>query len=248
MKIDPGDIQYFQEAVISWGKKNLRTYCWRANHLDPFSLLVTEVLLVRTRADAVERVVLRVLDKFPNAESLSCANIESIEMLLYPLGLFRKRAKALVQVAKALVYKHGGLVPQRIDELLALPYVGRYVANAVLCFAFNEKHAIVDANIARLLERYFHLDPNVGKLDENEEYWDLASKLLPKRNVKTYNWALLDLGGLICQKHRPLCLECPLSEDCFTYKMDKRAAHFQKGSSRHEKWGSCGGNREMSPL
>ena len=217
MKVDPAEIDHFRKTVLSWGRKNLRTYSWRNGLLDPFGVLIAEVLLVRTRADAVEKVVLEFVGEFGEAESLSNANIKSVELLLRPLGLHRKRAKALVQMARVLLKDHGGLVPQELDSLLALPYVGRYTANAALCFAFGERRAIVDANIARLMERYFGLAPPVGKLDENDLYWDLASQLLPYNHIKTYNWALLDLGGLICVKHKPLCSVCPFSEDCVAH-------------------------------
>lgn len=221
MKVDPAEIDHFRKIILSWGRKNLRTYSWRNGLLDPLDVLIAEVLLVRTHADAVEKVFLEFIGEFGEAESLSKANIKSMELLLRPLGLHRKRAKALVQMAKALLRDHAGLVPRELDLLLALPYVGRYTANAVLCFAFGKRRAIVDANIARLMERYFGLAPPVGKLDENNLYWDLASQLLPHKHIKTYNWALLDLGGLICVKHKPLCSKCPFSENCVAYNRGK---------------------------
>jgi len=199
----------FRRCVLAWAKDNLRQY-------SAFAVLVTEVLLVRTRADSVGSVALRLLQECPDAEQLSQASIESVEELIRPLGLFRKRARALVEMARVLVQEHGGSVPRSLDSLLSLPYVGRYAANAVLCFAFGARRQVVDVNVARLFKNYFGLPPLVGKLEDNEEYWTLAEQLLPAKHVTPYTWGLLDLGAVICKPLKPLCAECPLAEDCLS--------------------------------
>ena len=86
MKVDPAKMDHFRKTVLSWGRKNLRTYSWRNGLLDPFGILIAEVLLIRTRADAVEKVVSEFVGEFGKAECLSNANIKSVELFLRPLG------------------------------------------------------------------------------------------------------------------------------------------------------------------
>lgn len=210
--------------ALRWIRRNGRHFFWREPGLTRFEVLVTEVLLARTRADAVEPVAQNLLREYPDAPALANAQIESVERILYPLGLYRKRAKALVGLAGTLVERHGGRVPRDLESLLSLPYVGRYAANAILGVAFGARRPVVDANVARLFERYFGLRPAVGKLEHAEEYWDLATSLLPSKNVRLYNWSLLDLGALVCIPRSPRCEVCPLRKDCHFYNIGPYSA------------------------
>lgn len=199
-------------------------------------------MVVRTRADSVEPVAKRVLAEFPGPAELAEAPLERIEDLLRPLGLFRKRARAISALARTLVASHQGTTPRQYDQLVALPYVGRYVANAVLCFAFGQRRAIVDANVARLFERVFDFPRHVGKLELAHLYWELAEMLLPVRNVRLYNWSLLDLGGTICTPRTPLRGACPLVSRCVAASLELTANKPRGcGPDRSERGGIQGG-------
>jgi len=211
---DHTKMEAFRRRAIEWGERNLRVFRWRSGDLDAFGVLITEILLVRTRAESVEKIISQFLAEFPDAKTLSLEKPESVWRLLKPLGLHRKRAKALVELSKALVKHHGASVPADINLLMNLPYVGRYTANAVLCFAFNQKRPIVDVNVARLLQRCFGLQPRMGKLSQDEAYWILADNLLPEKDIKIYNWALLDIASLVCLRSKPLHQQCPFSAFC----------------------------------
>jgi A/G-specific adenine glycosylase len=191
-----------------------RRFRWRESGLSTFELLLTEVLLARTRADAVIPVVHALLARYPDAVSLARADQAALEEILKPLGLFRKRARALIPLAQQLVERHGGTVPLQLEALLALPYVGRYAANAYLCFGLGRRRPVVDANVARLLERYWGLAPWKGKLEHAEGHWTFAEALLPQESVQLYNWTLLDLGATVCKPRTPDCERCPLRAGC----------------------------------
>lgn len=204
----------FQKALIEWGRAHGRRFAWRERGRSSFELLLTEVLLARTRAAAVVPVIDDLLRRYPDASALVAADQAELEAVLMPLGLFRKRARALIPLAQQLVARHGGHVPTDLGQLLELPYVGRYAANAYLCFGLGRARPVVDANVARLLQRYWGFAPWQGKLEHAEAYWAFAEELLPARDVQLYNWTLLDLGATVCKPRRPDCPRCPLRDTC----------------------------------
>jgi A/G-specific adenine glycosylase len=212
--ISPSIRKSFQNQIIKWSEKSLRPYFWRNDSLDHYSMLIIEILLARTRADAVSPVAKYLLKRYPTPKDLAQADIQDLENILKPLGLFRKRSKALKQTANILMNEFDGIIPDNESSLMTLPYVGRYASNALLCFSFNNKCSVVDTNVARVLRRFYGLKKNIGKLDFNKEYWGLADWLLPPKNVKIYNWGLLDIGGIICKSTNSNCNECPLNPKC----------------------------------
>lgn len=128
------------------------------------------------------------------------------------------RARLLVRCARALVVKYGGQVPSSIEELLSLPYVGRYAANAVASVAFGQPNAILDANIARIYRRVFSIPITDERLTVADELWGLAERILSKARPREFNWAMLDLGGTVCTPRSPHCECCPLSAMCDEYQ------------------------------
>ena len=205
--------EYFTISILNWSRTNFRQFFWRKNALTPFQILIIEILLERTRADSVEHIGKYFIKKYPNAKSLLKADFNEVEKLIRPLGLFRKRIKAIKNISEIIVSKYDGIVPEEYDTLIQLPFIGRYTASAILCFAFNKKYAIVDSNIARIIVRYFNIKKKNIKLENFNELWEIANRLVPEKQFKTYNWTLIDLGATICKK-TPICSECPLSLKC----------------------------------
>jgi A/G-specific adenine glycosylase len=177
-------------------------------------VLVSEILLAKTRAEDASRVVRRVLETYPTPHALAAADKRTVERMLYPLGLHRLRAMRLISCAAELVANHDGVVPRSVVELRALPLVGRYAANAIASVAFGRRLPIVDVNVARVYGRVFSLPRPRGRLDTAHALWTFAGKLLPRRRAKQYNWALLDLGGTICTARKPACDRCPIASLC----------------------------------
>lgn len=211
---------------MAWGEANRRDFYWRSRPLLPFEMLVVEVLLARTRAESVPPVARSLLERYPTPGELARASLQDVESILRPLGLYRKRARSLIELARVLEERYSGSVPERLEELLDLPYVGRYAASAFLCFHHGKRLPVVDANIVRVFRRCFGLTAPTGKTEAAEDYWALARSLVPTKAPALFNWTLLDLGAVVCTPRKPKCEECPLRRGC-------RAARGRGGRLRH---------------
>lgn len=197
-----------------WAATGLRNFVWRQGSLGPFEVLTTEVLLTRTKAETVARVLPGVLQRYPTPLRLAKARRASLRRVIAPLGLQTKRSGHLIGMAQGLLDKHQGVVPATEDELLALPGVGQYAADATLSVAFGIKRPIVDANVARLLRRTFALPPAKERLASDNLYRSVATSLLPDVGFVEYNWGLLDIATAFCKPARPWCGPCPVADIC----------------------------------
>jgi A/G-specific adenine glycosylase len=167
-------------------------------------------MLQRTRADLVVPVYEEVVERYPSARALAEAPRREVEALLRPLGYTHRNAR--IQAA-ARACEEG--VPRALPGLLAIPGVGRYAATATLCFAFGRRLAIVDPNVIRVLGR-LGIGSSVRRRPRDDpSLWHRASVLVPRHAAREWNFALLDLGALVCRP-RPRCEECPLRALCPT--------------------------------
>lgn len=207
-------ITNLRRLLLAWGEAHSRNFYWRNPNTTPFGILVTEILVARTRAQSVDPVVRRVMRRFPVPERLAAASHVTLAAILRPLGLHRTRARLLLRCAKVLVADHSGAVPSSVAKLMELPYVGRYAANAVASAAFGQPRAVLDANVARIYRRVFSIPVTDERLTVAEELWKLAERILSKSRSREFNWAILDLGGTICTPRNPVCKECPLALMC----------------------------------
>jgi A/G-specific adenine glycosylase len=150
--------------------------------------------------------------RFPDFGSLATASEHEVLHAWQGLGYYA-RARNLRAAAQSVMKKHGGRFPRSLSAIQDLPGVGRYTANAVATFAFNQSVPIVEANIARLLARLFNLQTSIDTSRGRETLWRRAVELLPNRNAGLYNSALMDLGALVCAS-RPNCVVCPVRIFC----------------------------------
>src|SRR5262249_44926642 len=148
-------LRRIRAALLRWSAADGRKFFWREASASAFAVLVTEILLTKTRAELVEPIALVLLQRFQNPSELARAVPRDLERLLFPLGLHRKRARSLIACAKWLVDDHDGNVPRTVPDLMQLPGVGRYAASAVASVAFGARLPIVDANVSRILQRLF---------------------------------------------------------------------------------------------
>lgn len=140
--------------------------------------------------------------------------ISSFKSLGLPL-----RGQRIVDLSLILRDSYSGRVPQCKEELMLLPSVGEYVAEAVRVFAFGKRGTVIDTNVVRVISRYFGLEA-AGELRRNPKLRDICNMLsscIDEPEIKNFNWALLDFGAVIC-KPRPLCNQCPLSKKCIYFK------------------------------
>jgi A/G-specific adenine glycosylase len=175
---------------------------------------VSEVMLQQTQVAAVIPYYNEWLRRFPSAALLANASEEDVLHAWQGLGYY-SRARNLRAAAIAIRENHGGRFPSSPDSIRQLPGVGRYTANAVATFAFDQSVPIVEANIARVLSRLFDLQTPIDTSAGRERLWSTASRLLPRKNAAEHNSALMELGALICRA-RPSCGHCPVKDFCRT--------------------------------
>jgi A/G-specific adenine glycosylase len=233
--VTPARVRRLRRALLAWATTDGRSFFWRDDEVSPFQVVVVEILLAKTQAAVAAPVARTLLARYPDAAALGRARARDLQRLLYPLGLQRKRAHHLRECARALVDRHGGNVPSSVDELMELPFVGRYAANAIACVAFTAPVAVVDANVARIYQRAFSLPQPPARLSIAHGLWEFANMVVPPARAKEFNWALLDLGGTICTAKAPACERCPLARICdralaavTPIKSPKRAAKTEK--------------------
>lgn len=191
----------------AWGSGVLRDLPWRRTR-DPWAVLVSELMLQQTQ---VARVIERygpMLARYPDPAAMAAAPLSDVLEAWAGLGYYR-RARALHRAALAITTEHDGRVPGRLEELLALPGLGPYTARAVLAFAFERDHGVVDTNAARVLARAF-----AGRPLRAREAQDLADRLVPAGQAWHHNQTILELGATVCTARAPRCEDCPLNDGC----------------------------------
>lgn len=201
----------FTKRLLTWFSSNAREFPWR-REIDPYRILIAEKLLQQTTFGHVLKVYDVFFEKFPNIQSLAQANVLDIEDIIRRLGFQRQRAKQFKKIGSAILTEHRGKVPSNKEDLLKLSGIGPYVANAVLCFAFNKDKPIVDMNVRRVVGRYFGWEKIKDKEIEKK-----VSRLIPKGKAKQFNWGILDFSALICSR-KPKCKKCFLSDSCSYYQ------------------------------
>jgi A/G-specific adenine glycosylase len=204
-------IKWFRKHLSQWGAANVRDFPWRKTTA-PYHLLVAESLLQKTDATVVAPIYELFLDRYPTLADLAAAELEDVAKILKPLGLFF-RAQRLQDCARIILREYAGEVPKQQNQLLKLPGIGDYTARAIGSQAFNQPLAVLDANVARILERFFGIQGERVK-SRCKILWGAADLIAPKKAVGKWNLALLDFGALICKSPNPNCDLCPLSSKC----------------------------------
>lgn len=212
---EPSCVEDFSTAMLEWYEKHGRHYLWRLQK-DPYKILVAEIMLQQTNADKVEPVYTEFINKFPDPKALAQSDMQDLKEELKPLGL-EYRVARLKNMAQKLVMEHNGKAPSTEEGLKALPGVGQYIANAVLCFAYSERIALVDVNVIRLYSRVFGIKSRTKRPRDDKEVWVFATKMLPEVNFREYNFALIDFSAQICTLKRTNCVECPVTDICLYY-------------------------------
>lgn len=209
---DPQWLARVRAGLVDWYERSHRDLPWRRDR-DPYRILVSETMLVQTTVAAVVPYFERFVRQFPTAEALAEASEADVVKAWEGLGYYR-RARQLHAAAKAIVRDHGGRVPDDPEAVLALPGVGRYIAGAVLSFAFDRPAPIVEANTQRVLARLLAWTEELSKSSSQKRLWQAAERLVPEIGAGTFNQAFMELGATICTPREPMCLICPIAAEC----------------------------------
>jgi len=212
---DPAARRRFRRRLLEWYKRNGRTLPWRETS-DPYHILVSEVMLQQTQVDRVLPKYDEWLAKYPSLTALAAADESDVSATWRPLG-YNVRPRRLHAIARESVAKYGGTLPGDEATLLSFKGIGAYTAGAVRSFAFGQRAAILDTNVARVLFRIF-VGTGVPKAHAMKRHlWDVSRTVLPMRHVFDFNQALMDFGATLCTARKPKCMLCPMRDGCLAY-------------------------------
>jgi A/G-specific adenine glycosylase len=201
----------FRRSLLHWYRQNARDLPWRRTS-DPYAILVSEFMLQQTQVATVIPYYKRWLRRFPDFAALAAASENDVLHAWQGLGYY-SRARNLRATAIAVMEKHAGIFPKNLASIQDLPGIGRYTANAIATFAFEQSVPVVEANIARVLSRLFDLQTPIDTSAGREQLWSAAAQILPRRNAGQHNSALMELGALVCGA-RPKCEICSVKIFC----------------------------------
>ena len=175
----------------------------------PYRVLISTVLSSRTKDDITAQASEKLFSRAPNPRELNRLSGEEIAGLIYPVGFYRVKAKNIKNIANILLERYNGLVPDRLDDLLQLPGVGRKTANLVLGVAFNINAITVDTHVHRISNRLGIIKTEVPRETELD-----LQRVLPQKHWISFNAYLVAHGQVICKPISPLCSQCGISQFC----------------------------------
>jgi endonuclease-3 len=179
------------------------------DHKNVFELLVCVVLSAQTTDKSVNRISPELFSKYPDAKALSEADQADVEEILHSIGMYRTKAKNIISLAKELVIRYHGIVPNTYEELVELPGVGRKPANVVLSVGFGVQRIAVDTHVFRVANR-------IGLVSEKDVLKTELSLMdcIPEDRWSKTHHSLIFHGRSICDARKPKCKECPIADIC----------------------------------
>jgi A/G-specific adenine glycosylase len=192
-------------------------------------------MLQQTRVETVIPYFEKWMRLFPTVKDLANATEHDVLNVWEGLGYYN-RARNLHKAAKIVAEKHGGKLPRDLDDLRALPGIGRYTVGAIASMAFGMDEPTLDGNLRRVFARLFDVTEPADSPAGEKILWDFAGQNLPKGQAGDYNQALMDLGAMICLPKNPHCLICPLMQTCKAHEngtQDKRPVLKPKKEGPH---------------
>jgi A/G-specific adenine glycosylase len=209
----------FSSILLKWNEqKNDRQMPWKGEK-DPYKIWLSEIILQQTRVGQGLKYYTRFIKVFPDVHQLANASEQSIYKCWEGLGYY-SRCKNLIATARNVSKNLKGKFPDNYDEIVKLKGIGPYTAAAIASFAFNEKRAVVDGNVFRVLARIFGIDEPIDSAGGKKTFNVLAEKLIDKKNPALYNQAIMDFGASVC-KPMPTCEQCPFKKKCTAFLNDK---------------------------
>ena len=217
----------FAPRLLAWfdvsGRHDLQ---WQ-HPRTPYRVWLSEIMLQQTQVRTAAPYFQRFVAALPTLPSLAAAQLDEVLALWSGLGYYA-RARNLHAAARRCVELHGGELPRDLDALTALPGIGRSTAAAIASQAWNDRHAILDGNVKRVLSRYHGIEGYPGLPAVERRLWALAerhvaSARLPHDRIADNTQAQMDLGATLCTRSNPACVLCPLQADCAA-RIDGRTA------------------------
>ena len=202
----------FSTKIISWYQENKRELPWRSES-DPYKIWLSEIILQQTRVNQGLPYYYKFVELFPTVSDLALAEETTVLRAWQGLGYY-SRARNLHKCAKIIDNGFDGLFPQTFRQLLKLPGIGPYTAAAIASFAFNEKVAVVDGNVYRVLARVYGLYDDIASGKGQKEFQKKADSLISETDPASFNQAMMEFGALHCTPTSPKCPDCIFNVEC----------------------------------
>ncbi|OJJ21796.1 A/G-specific adenine glycosylase [marine bacterium AO1-C] len=214
------DKHLFADNILNWYAKNKRDLPWRHTN-NPYLIWLSEVILQQTRVKQGLPYYEKFVETYPTVKDLAEADEQSVLRLWQGLGYY-SRARNLHAAAKFVHEELEGKFPEDYQELLKMKGVGKYTASAIASFAYNEKVAVVDGNVFRVLARVFGIATDIASHKGAKEFEVLANSLLPDQQADEYNQGIMEFGALQCTPQKPNCMYCPMQSGCVAFQQGKQ--------------------------
>ncbi|TAN05240.1 MAG: A/G-specific adenine glycosylase [Rhodanobacteraceae bacterium] len=203
----------FARGLLAWYGQHGRHHLPWQQPRTAYRVWISEVMLQQTQVATVIAYFNRFVAAVPDVTALATAPEDRVMALWSGLGYYR-RARYLQAAARLCVERHHGELPDIFAELAALPGIGRSTAGAILALARNQRHAILDGNVKRVLARFHGIPGWPGEPATGRALWERAEAHTPSVQVADYTQAIMDLGATVCTRAHPRCDECPQARDC----------------------------------
>ncbi|HEU5407061.1 MAG TPA: endonuclease III [Nitrospira sp.] len=201
IRIVKREIRRWQEPVVGVVAKE--------SDRDPFLILISTLLSLRTKDRTTREAGDRLFAIARTPAAMLKLPLKKLEQVIYPVGFYRTKAKAIHQICRRLIDEYGGVVPDSIDELVTFPGVGRKTANLVVTIGYGKPGICVDIHVHRISNRWGYI-----KTKTPEESEQALRRTLPKQYWIIYNDLLVPYGQNLCLPVSPLCRTCKLTELC----------------------------------
>jgi A/G-specific adenine glycosylase len=214
----------FSQALIRWSKQYGRQGLPWQGHKDPYAIWVSEIMLQQTQVSTVMERYPLFMRQFPTVKALATADLDAVMALWSGLGYY-SRARNLHRCAQEVMARYAGKFPNTAQELETLPGIGRSTAGAIAAFAFEERAPILDANVKRVISRFFGITSDQQSNKTVQLLWEQAGAILPKSKsqMPLYTQALMDFGATWCTPKTAKCLSqdrsCPMMSECKAFEL-----------------------------
>ena len=211
-------------TLVRWQRVHGRHSLPWVGSRDPYRVWLSEIMLQQTQVTTVLGYYARFLQRFPDVAALAAAHQDDVLSLWSGLGYY-SRARNLHRCAQVVVQQHGGHFPGDSVALATLPGIGRSTAAAIAAFCFDERCAILDGNVKRVLTRALGNSDDLAEGRNERALWQQAEALLPSQDIAAYTQRLMDLGASLCSTRRPACDACPLAGLCVAHAEGRPEAY-----------------------
>ena len=202
-----------QRSLLNWYRRNARVFPWRVRDVDPYVVVVSEIMLQQTQTQRVTEALPRFLEQFPTVHALAQAT--NAQMIRQWKGMgYNSRALRLRDAARMIVLRHDGVVPSDVDALRELPGIGPYASASIATFAYNKRVPVLDVNVRRVYSRWMRRQRTTIDVESDNVLTLFAMNVIPARSASRWHHAVMDMGATICTARKPLCTSCPMADLC----------------------------------